>query len=52
MKKESVRLIFYQENGKVKVKLKNHYKKNAPDGVRNLHILLNSKITDILKDLK
>lgn len=50
--KESIKIIIYQENDKTKIKLKNKNKKNAPDGVKNLHLLLNTKIVDILKNLK
>lgn len=50
--KESIKIIIYQENDKTKIKLKNKNKKNAPEGVRNLHLLLNDKIKTILNTIK
>lgn len=49
--KEQIKIIIYQEKGKTKVKLKNKNRKHTPDGVKNLHIFLNSKIKDILNEI-
>ena len=50
--REKIQIIIYHENDKVKVKLKDKCKKNASDGVKNLHTLLKAKIIKILNEIK
>lgn len=51
MKKEQIKIIIYQKDGKTKVKLRNKNSKYAEKEVKNLHLVLSNKIKDILTKL-
>lgn len=51
MKKEQIKIIIYQKDDKTRVKFKNKNSKYAPQEVKNLHIVLSSKIKSILNEI-
>lgn len=51
MKKAKIELIIYQKEDKTKVKFKNKKGKKIPDTVKNLYLVLSSKIRDILEEI-
>ena len=51
MSKEGIKIIIYQKDDKVKVKFKNKKSKYAPKEVKDLHLVLSSKIRDILRQI-
>lgn len=48
MKKAKIKIIIYQENGKTKVKLKKKIPRKSTSEIKNLYLVLTSKIRDIL----
>lgn len=52
MKKESIKLIIYQEDGKTKVKFKEKHNKKSSQEIKNLHLMLKLRIVDILRKLR
>lgn len=51
MGKECIKLIIYEKQGKTRVKFKNKKNKYAPKEVKYLHLVLSSKIRDILREI-
>lgn len=51
MKKAKIGIIIYQEKDKTKVKFRNKKGKKIPESVKNLYLVLSSKIRDILEEI-
>lgn len=48
MKKAKIKIIIYQENGKTKVNFKKKIPRKSTSEIKNLYLVLTSKIRDIL----
>lgn len=51
MNKAKIKIIIYQKDDKTKVKFKNKRSKKVSQEVKNLHIVLSSKISDLLNKI-